>query len=114
MNLVDASGNVVASYSYDTWGNLTSASENFGSGVTWTNPYRYDGRDGVRYDEEAGHLGVCAQPGKPLVTQARPCSARQAALRRYACNVLLSALFLISAGWLRRCRTCSGIRATTT
>ena len=54
VNLVDASGNVVASYSYDTWGNLTSASENFGSGVTWTNPYRYDGRDGVRYDVTQG------------------------------------------------------------
>jgi len=30
------------------------ASENFGSGTTWTNPYRYDGRDGVRYDGETG------------------------------------------------------------
>ncbi len=39
---------VDASYSYDAFGQLTSFSENFGSGVTWTNPYRYDGRDGVR------------------------------------------------------------------
>jgi RHS repeat-associated protein len=46
--VVDASGNQVASYTYDTWGNLTSASETFANG--WTNPYRYDGRDGVRYD----------------------------------------------------------------
>jgi RHS repeat-associated protein len=52
--LVDASGNTVASYSYDAFGQLTSASENFGSGTTWTNPYRYDGKDGVRYDGETG------------------------------------------------------------
>jgi RHS repeat-associated protein len=52
--LVDAYGNSVASYAYDAFGQLTSASENFGSGTTWTNPYRYDGRDGVRYDGETG------------------------------------------------------------
>lgn len=51
---MDASGNSVASYSYDAFGQLTSFSESFGSGVTWTNPYRYDGRDGVRYDGETG------------------------------------------------------------
>ncbi len=47
-------GNVAASYAYDAFGVLTSASESFGSGTTWTNPYRYDGRDGVRYDGETG------------------------------------------------------------
>jgi len=52
--LVDASGNPVASYSYDAFGQLTAASENFGGTTTWTNPYRYDGRDGVRYDGETG------------------------------------------------------------
>lgn len=52
--LVDASGATVASYSYDAFGSLTSFSESFGSGVIWTNPYRYDGRDGVRYDGETG------------------------------------------------------------
>ncbi len=52
--LVDAQGNVAASYAYDAFGQLTSASESFGSGTTWTNPYRYDGRDGVRYDGETG------------------------------------------------------------
>jgi hypothetical protein len=35
---------------YDTWGNLTRASETFGSSVTWTNPSRSDGRDDVCYD----------------------------------------------------------------
>jgi hypothetical protein len=29
-----ATHNVVASYAYDTWGNLTSSSGTFGSGVT--------------------------------------------------------------------------------
>jgi hypothetical protein len=53
VTLVDAQGNVAASYSYDAFGQLTAFSENFGGGTTiWTNPYRYDGRDGVRYDGE--------------------------------------------------------------
>ena len=39
---------------YDAFGQLTAASENFGGTTTWTNPYRYDGRDGVRYDGEMG------------------------------------------------------------
>jgi RHS repeat-associated protein len=52
--LVDAQGNTAASYAYDAFGQLTSASESFGSGTTWTNPYRYDGQDGVRYDGETG------------------------------------------------------------
>ena len=52
--LVDAQGNAAASYAYDAFGQLTLASENFGSGTSWTNPYRYDGRDGVRYDGETG------------------------------------------------------------
>ena len=52
--LVDANGNSVASYAYDAFDQLTSASENFGGTTTWTNPYRYDGRDGVRYDGETG------------------------------------------------------------
>jgi RHS repeat-associated protein len=52
--LVDATGASVASYAYDAFGQITSASENFGGTTTWTNPYRYDGRDGVRYDGETG------------------------------------------------------------
>jgi YD repeat-containing protein len=50
VNLTDASGAVVASYAYDSWGNLTSASEAIPNANGWVNPYRYDGRDGVRYD----------------------------------------------------------------
>ena len=52
--LSDASGNVVASYAYDTWGNLTSASESIPNANGWVNPYRFDGRDGVRYDASTG------------------------------------------------------------
>lgn len=40
------------SYSYDVWGNLTSSSENIPNANGWSNPYRYDGRDGARYDTE--------------------------------------------------------------
>jgi YD repeat-containing protein len=50
--LSDASGNVVASYGYDAFGAPTSISESFTNG--WTNPYRYDGRDLVRFDGETG------------------------------------------------------------
>ncbi|MEO7020732.1 MAG: RHS repeat-associated core domain-containing protein [Ktedonobacteraceae bacterium] len=49
--LTDSSGTVVASYSYDAFGALLSSSENFGG---WSNPYRYDGADLVRYDTETG------------------------------------------------------------
>jgi len=52
VNLADTNGNSVASYSYDSWGNLTSSSESFSNG--WSNPYRYDGRDGARYDAATG------------------------------------------------------------
>jgi RHS repeat-associated protein len=47
--LTDANGNTVASYSYDAFGGVT-ATESFANG--WTNPYRYDGKDRVRYDTE--------------------------------------------------------------
>ena len=42
------------SYACGVWGNLTSASENIPNANGWTNPYRYDGRDGARYDVETG------------------------------------------------------------
>lgn len=45
MNLTDASGTVVASYVYDEFGVPTSCSETLPTG--WSNPSRYDGRDGV-------------------------------------------------------------------
>ena len=38
----------------DAFGQLTSFSENFGGTTSWTNPYRYDRRAGVRYDGETG------------------------------------------------------------
>jgi hypothetical protein len=44
----------VASYSYEAFGQLTAASQNFGGTTTWTNPYCYNGRNGVRSDGETG------------------------------------------------------------
>ncbi len=52
LDLVDASGIVVASYAYDIWGALISVSESFANG--WSNLSRYDGRDGVRYGAADG------------------------------------------------------------
>lgn len=65
--LVDAQGNTAASYSYDVFGQLTSANENFGSGTTWTNPYRYDGHDGVRYDGETGLYWMSVRAYDPVL-----------------------------------------------
>ena len=48
--LVDTNGTVQASYSYDAFGNLTSSSETLANG--WSNPYRFDGAELVRYDPE--------------------------------------------------------------
>jgi RHS repeat-associated protein len=45
---------VVATYTYDTWGNLTGATEIISNANGWTNPYRFDGRDGVRSDAATG------------------------------------------------------------
>jgi YD repeat-containing protein len=50
VNLTDATGAVVASYSYDTWGALTASSESIPNAGGWVNPSRYDGRDRARYD----------------------------------------------------------------
>jgi RHS repeat-associated protein len=50
--LSDANGIIAATYSYDEYGILTTSSETFANG--WSNPYRYDGRDSVRYDPETG------------------------------------------------------------
>ncbi len=54
VNLTDASGVSVADYSYDTWGALTNSSESIPNAGGWVNPYRYDGRDGVRSDTTTG------------------------------------------------------------
>lgn len=50
----NAYGNVTVGYSYDAFGQLAGASESLGGTTAWTTPYRYDGRDGVRYDGETG------------------------------------------------------------
>ena len=49
---MDASGTAVASYAYDTWGAVSSTTEAFANG--WHNPYLYDDKDGIRYDQETG------------------------------------------------------------
>jgi hypothetical protein len=54
VNLVDGSGNVVASHRYDTWGHLTSASESIPNGNGLSNPYRYDDRDDVSLNTADG------------------------------------------------------------
>ncbi len=54
VNLTDASGVSVADYSYDSWGALTNSSETIPNANGWVNPYRYDGRDGVRSDVATG------------------------------------------------------------
>jgi RHS repeat-associated protein len=48
IELVDISGNIVATYSYDAWGNIISK---FGT-ISDINPYRYRG---YRWDEESGY-----------------------------------------------------------
>ncbi|HEY7418997.1 MAG TPA: RHS repeat-associated core domain-containing protein, partial [Ktedonobacteraceae bacterium] len=54
--LVDGNGTSRATYSYDEFGVLkTGSSESFPNNTyNWTNPYRYDGKDRVRYDTETG------------------------------------------------------------
>ena len=47
----DASGNLVVSYTYDTWGKLISTTGSLASTIGVKNPYRYRG---YRYDTETG------------------------------------------------------------
>ncbi|HEX6541440.1 MAG TPA: hypothetical protein VF040_06775 [Ktedonobacterales bacterium] len=54
------------SYSYDAFGQLTSLSETFGCTTTWTYPYRYDGRDGVRFDGESGMYWLSVRAYDPI------------------------------------------------
>jgi RHS repeat-associated protein len=49
--VTDASGTIAATYSYDAY-SVPASSGSFHNG--WSNPYRYDGKDGVRYDPETG------------------------------------------------------------
>ena len=65
----NASWNVVASYAHDTWGNLTSASESIPNANGWVNPYRFDGRDGVRYDAATGLDWMSVRAYDPSVGQ---------------------------------------------
>ncbi|MGH2503778.1 MAG: RHS repeat-associated core domain-containing protein [Ktedonobacterales bacterium] len=44
----------MATYTYDTWGNLTGATETIPNANGWSNPYRFDGRDGARFDAVTG------------------------------------------------------------
>ncbi len=66
VSLSDATGASVAAYSYDAWGALTSSSEAFPGGANgWSNPYRYDGRDGTRYDTSDGLYWLSARVYDP-------------------------------------------------
>jgi RHS repeat-associated protein len=49
--LTDSNGNTVVTYSYDTWGNLVSDTDNSGIGLASLNPYRYAE---YRYDDNVG------------------------------------------------------------
>jgi RHS repeat-associated protein len=53
--LVDATGTSKATYKYDEFGVLTTNTETFPNNIyNWTNPYRYDGAEQVRFDSETG------------------------------------------------------------
>ncbi|HEX2347692.1 MAG TPA: RHS repeat-associated core domain-containing protein, partial [Ktedonobacterales bacterium] len=67
VNLTDASGAVVATYAYDAWGNLTTSSENIPGANGWVNPFRFDGRDGVRYDDSDGLYWMCVRAYDPTI-----------------------------------------------
>ncbi|ETA81933.1 hypothetical protein T472_0203775 [Youngiibacter fragilis 232.1] len=49
--LIDNAGNLVVSYTYDTWGKLLSTTGSLASTIGVKNPYRYRG---YRYDTETG------------------------------------------------------------
>ncbi|WP_044640091.1 polymorphic toxin-type HINT domain-containing protein [Risungbinella massiliensis] len=55
--LTDPAGNVVVTYDYDEWGNITQITGD--QTLANANPYRYVGRYGVFYDGETGlyHMG---------------------------------------------------------
>jgi len=57
-NLTDQSGNIVASYTYDAWGNILSSS----GAMAASNPYRYAG---YRYDTETGLYYLIARYYSP-------------------------------------------------
>ena len=65
--LVDSAGATVASYSYDAFGvpQAGGVAESFANG--WTNPYRYDGKDRVRYDAETGLYWMSVRAYDPAI-----------------------------------------------
>ncbi len=63
--VTDSSGTVVASYTYDAFSALTSSSESFPNG--WSNPFRYDGGQGVRYDTETGLYWISVRAYDPTL-----------------------------------------------
>lgn len=67
VNLTDASGAVVATYAYDTWGNLTTSSESIPNAHSWVNPFRFDGREGVRYDGSDGLYWMSVRAYDPTI-----------------------------------------------
>ena len=67
VNLTDASGAVVATYAYDAWGNLTTSSEAIPGANGWVNPFRFDGRDGVRYDGSDGLYWMSVRAYDPTI-----------------------------------------------
>ena len=50
-SLIDANGNVVVRYTYDSWGNITNISGSAAATIGAKNPYRYKG---YYYDTETG------------------------------------------------------------
>ncbi|MFC4766472.1 RHS repeat-associated core domain-containing protein [Effusibacillus consociatus] len=60
--MTDGNGNVVASYTYDAWGNILSQS---GSAAS-LNPYRYAG---YRYDDTTGLYYLMARYYDPSVSR---------------------------------------------
>jgi len=51
MRLTDSSGNTAASYAYNPWGEVGQSGD---ANVLATNPFTYDGRDGVERDPASG------------------------------------------------------------
>jgi RHS repeat-associated protein len=63
--LVAADGTLAAQYGYDEYGNRISSSESFANG--WTNPYRFDGLDRVRYDAETNLYWMSVRAYDPTI-----------------------------------------------
>lgn len=62
--ILDKDGNIVAEYSYDSWGKLISATGTLASTVGAKNPYRYRG---YRYDVETGLYSLSSRYYDPNI-----------------------------------------------